>query len=120
MYENIYYSPELFGVRPIGEIDDPDACYSFDYLVVWQHEDGRLFYGTDSGCSCPSPFEDVTSIDELTPITFDTFGAFCDAVAHHCLPYSEDRVDENAVAKVQLQAKVHSILAGLQVTPMGR
>lgn len=81
---DVYYQPGEFGLTTIADIDDPQACYSFDILAVWQHEDGRLFYATDSGCSCPSPFENFTSLDDLTPITKDSWDEFVAAVEGHC------------------------------------
>lgn len=66
---NPYYSPEATGLAIVGDLDTGGG-YEFDMLVVWQRiEDGALFWGTDSGCSCPSPFEDVDSVDDLTAIT---------------------------------------------------
>lgn len=70
-YESV---PENLKVRTIGQINDPDADYSFDYFWVFEHiASGRLFYGRDSGCSCPSPFENDhfngpndTSFTEIT------------------------------------------------------
>lgn len=65
----------------IGEIDDPNACYSFDIFMVFQHDaSGRIFYGQDSGCSCPTPFEnyhfngpDKTSFTEVTRTNLEDF-----------------------------------------------
>jgi hypothetical protein len=42
-------------------------------LVLWRHLDtGKLFWATDSGCSCPTPFEGYyfTSVDktDLHPV----------------------------------------------------
>lgn len=57
-YENIYYFPEKFGLEILGEVEFLGA-YEFDTFVVWREKaTGRLGYGEDSGCSCPSPFED--------------------------------------------------------------
>lgn len=49
--------------------EDPNADYSFDILCFWATEDGRVFTASDSGCSCPSPFEDYTgaTLDEILP-----------------------------------------------------
>ena len=59
--DNPYYNPEKRGLTIVAEGDDPDASYSFDMFVVWT--DGEsLFYAQDSGCSCPSPFEDVEPV----------------------------------------------------------
>ena len=63
-----YYQPEKFGLTPIGELDASES-YEFNIVAVWQHTDGRFFVGSDSGCSCPSPFEDFTSLDDLTELT---------------------------------------------------
>lgn len=43
--------------------------YSFDIVAVWRdNETGRLFGAFDSGCSCPSPFEDFSRLEDMTPI----------------------------------------------------
>lgn len=44
--------------------NDPTACYDFYLFGVWI-VDGKGYWTTDSGCSCPSPFEDVCSVDDL-------------------------------------------------------
>lgn len=52
----------------IGEVEWSDEAYQFDLTRVYrQISTGDLFYATDSGCSCPSPFEDTEDTD-LTPI----------------------------------------------------
>jgi hypothetical protein len=66
---SLYSNPEKFGLETIKELDDPNASYSFDKFVIWRREkDNELFYATDSGCSCPSPFENVKDIQDLTPL----------------------------------------------------
>lgn len=62
---DVYHQPEKFGLTVVAEVD-AGASYEFDMTVVWKHEDGRLFWATDSGCSCPSPFEAYTSLDDLS------------------------------------------------------
>lgn len=66
-YDNpdIYYQPEKFGIKPIGEVEWDDESYQFNFTVVWQSlTDPAVFYwATDSGCSCPAPFEDFTGLD---------------------------------------------------------
>lgn len=67
---SVYYNPEKYGLEIIGEVDFSDGCWQFDSLVVWRRiEDGQLFYGEDSGCSCPSPFEDVADVHGLVTAT---------------------------------------------------
>jgi len=66
---NIYTDPEAFGLKPLGEIEWGPGGYGFDLTVVWQDvETGALYYGDDSGCSCPPKFEQggrhtITRID---------------------------------------------------------
>lgn len=66
---DVYYNPEEFGLKIVGEIDWSDGCYQYDLTVVWQDEAGQLYIGNDSGCSCPSPFEYVNKIDGLTKVS---------------------------------------------------
>lgn len=63
---DIHGSPEKFGLATIGEIEWSSGAYEFDLTVLWKREsDGRFVYAEDSGCSCPSPFEDK-GIPDLT------------------------------------------------------
>lgn len=61
---SLYFHPEAFGLQTIvsENISEP---YEFDLFVLWQHENGQYFCAWDSGCSCPLPFEDVRSTDDL-------------------------------------------------------
>lgn len=104
-----YYQPEAFGLRKVDELYDPEASYSFDMLVVWQHDDGRLFYATDAGCSCPSPYEDFRQLEDLTPITVETLDDFTAAVRAHCAE-SKDPTGSFQAEKVELLAKVTALL----------
>lgn len=70
MYENVYYTPEKYGLELVVEVELAEPCYSFDTLAVWKNKDGQFYLGTDSGCSCPSPFESYNGIEDLTgPLT---------------------------------------------------
>lgn len=62
---NVYYYPEDYGLQLVGEFEWTEPCYSFDMLVVWKERDGRYWIGEDSGCSCPSPFDFITDVNEL-------------------------------------------------------
>ena len=65
----IYISPEKYGLREIGELDFSSGAYEFDLLVVWQDVSTRKFFmAEDSGCSCPLPFGGMGRAD-LTPTT---------------------------------------------------
>lgn len=46
----------------IGDFEHEDAAYEFWYTTVFKL-DGKIYYGTDAGCSCPEPFEDFTIAD---------------------------------------------------------
>lgn len=61
MYDQVTLlgDPEFFGLRKVTEFDVSEPCYDFDTVVVFFHEDTETYYwARDSGCSCPSPFED--------------------------------------------------------------
>jgi hypothetical protein len=63
--DNVYYNPEKYGLEVVGEINWIDECYEFDLSVVWKDAEGKYYWASDSGCSCPSPFEDFNSLDDL-------------------------------------------------------
>lgn len=74
-FEDPYSSPEKHGLTMVGEVEWADESYQFDLTAVWRADDGTLYWGDDSGCSCPSPFEDVGSVAELTTGTFHELAA---------------------------------------------
>lgn len=56
---NPYYNPEAVGAERIGELERPNLSYAFSiFLVLREKATGLVFFADDSGCSCPSPFED--------------------------------------------------------------
>lgn len=55
---DVYCSPQKFGLRQIAEMEWDEPNYSFDMSVIWRDGDGRWLVGSDSGCSCPPPFQD--------------------------------------------------------------
>lgn len=62
---DLYNQPEAFGLESFGSVDHGGG-WDFNIFAVWRSvEDPALFYwGTDSGCSCPSPFENQTSLED--------------------------------------------------------
>jgi len=106
MTADVYYQPEAFGLTVLGELNDPQACYSFDDLVVWLHEDGTVYWASDSGCSCPSPFEWATKLADLETVTAESWSEFAQAVAEHCV----NEPDSQAADRTQLLAKVSSLI----------
>lgn len=66
---NVYDSPEKCGMRLLGSLEDGSASYSFDTVIVLQDEETRKVYAAhDSGCSCPTPFENIEGLSDLTEI----------------------------------------------------
>jgi hypothetical protein len=47
----------------VGTAYDDDLSYEFDEFIVWRDAAGAFLWASDSGCSCPAPFEDVTLQD---------------------------------------------------------
>lgn len=63
---NPYYHPEQLGLEIVYQVD-AIAGYEFDMLVIWRRtSDGALLMATDSGCSCPVPFDDC-ELETATP-----------------------------------------------------
>jgi hypothetical protein len=68
-YENNpYYNPQDWGFTVVHEHDEGES-FEFDIKILWVDSEGRFWYAEDSGCSCPTPFEDVDSYDDLIRIT---------------------------------------------------
>ena len=116
---DLYYQPEKFGLEVIGVIGDPEASYSFDDLVVWNHaETKRLYWAEDAGCSCPSPFEDYTSLDMAEAVPYDDTKKLAEletAIRNHCNYTATDcdwrkcASDDEAVARVDLLQRIRDI-----------
>jgi hypothetical protein len=54
-----YGNPEMYGMERVAELEWDNQSYQFDITsVLRRKEDGTLWFCNDSGCSCPSPFED--------------------------------------------------------------
>lgn len=61
----MYYGDLPDGVTFIGDIEWDDEAYQFNMTGIWKTKRGEYWIGDDSGCSCPSPFEDFHSVDDL-------------------------------------------------------
>ena len=57
---------DKFEMIAVVDLSEPD--YSFDILGIWKTEDG-YYLSTDSGCSCPYPWESHTDSDLTGPLT---------------------------------------------------
>lgn len=66
---NLYYAHERLGLTKVGELEDPEACYSFSTVAVYKENKTGALYGAHSeGCSCPTPFEEFDSLADMVPI----------------------------------------------------
>ena len=68
---DVYYNAESFGLTRVDEIDLSDGFYQFDIVCVWKDAGAKHYWAEDSGCSCPLPFEDYTTIEKTTPLDND-------------------------------------------------
>ena len=66
---NPYYNPQELELELIS-FDEPDLSYEYNTLCFWATKDGQIYSASDSGCSCPTPFEeyDVPTTEELLPL----------------------------------------------------
>jgi hypothetical protein len=55
------------GLDFLGGLSEPNLDYAFHMLNVWREKaTGDLLWAEDSGCSCPSPFENYHWTPEST------------------------------------------------------
>lgn len=65
-FEDVYSSPERHDLRIVEEHVDRPFGWDFDMVVLWEHVvTKKRYWGQDSGCSCPSPFQDYYSVSQL-------------------------------------------------------
>lgn len=63
---NPFYNPEKFGLEQVAQIDYSSGSYEFEYRVIWKHAETGLYYtARNGGCSCPTPFEDYKTLEDL-------------------------------------------------------
>lgn len=96
-----YSAPEKHGLEMLGQLDLAEPDYSFDMVAVWRDPTGSMFYAFDSGCSCPSPFEDTT-VKDLSPLT--DYSAFQREVVEMARSHAES--DDFKAGLVELMSKV--------------
>jgi len=104
---NPYSNPGRCGLEILGSLEDPHASYSSDTVVVWiDVATNDLYAARDSGCSCPSPFEDYRGTGDLTPVRSweDVEGLIGDGGGGF-----------GSVERFQLRRKVESYLGGMRL-----
>jgi hypothetical protein len=68
-WSRIHMDPAAVGLELVAEVDAYEEAYEFHLVTVWRLlEDGQLLGATDTGCSCPMPYEDVRGRDDLAEI----------------------------------------------------
>lgn len=65
---NPYYNPENLGLTMVGEYELSEPSWSFDTIIVLEDKYGSLYAAHDSGCSCPTPFENHKFPEDFTLI----------------------------------------------------
>lgn len=107
MWENNpYYNPENLGLTKIAEYEISIPSYSFDTIIVLEDEHGSLYAAHDSGCSCPTPFENHKFPEDFTLI--DSVQAL-EALTNNC-SYGDDVYDRSAYsdAKNKVREKLRN------------
>jgi hypothetical protein len=65
---NIYYHPEKCGLELLDVLEEP-LDYEFNMLGLWRETStGKMYWAQDSGCSCPTPFDDYCGVSNMTPL----------------------------------------------------
>lgn len=73
---NVYQYPENHRLKIIS-VFEREPQWDFNMHVIFKHEDtNKVYYAHDSGCSCPTPFEDFSGIDDMEEITKEGFESF--------------------------------------------
>lgn len=83
---DVYHNPEVFGLTQIAIVEE-DESYQFNMIVAWRDESGRVYWGHDTGCSCPSPFEDYTSKESLNLLRAESLDALAQEVDGLSAPF---------------------------------
>lgn len=94
----LYYSPEDYGAELIGAIDVAGAWEYAIFLVLKDKSTGKLYYGQESGCSCPIPFEGYNSVTELREIT--DYAAFAREIRLHAVSNCATTSDKEYAEKI--------------------
>lgn len=94
----MFFDSAALGLVQVVSLDREEQSYMFNYADVWYRpEDGYFYAATDSGCSCPSPFEGIQSLGDMEgPFTRK---AAMDWMRNQWCPVPADRID--AVEKIR-------------------
>lgn len=93
----IYDHPEDFNLKLITWTKMDTDGYegvctgSWEMIAVWENADGQLLIGNDTGCDCPTPFEN-TRVEDLTE--FESAGDLSNFVIAAWGHFTKPVVDE--------------------------
>jgi hypothetical protein len=45
----------------------PNLSYEYHMVILVEDTKGRKWFAVDAGCSCPSPFENIKKVEDMTP-----------------------------------------------------
>lgn len=94
---NPYCSPNECGLKIIKEYDTAGS-YEFDKFVVWEDISTKnWYYDRDSGCSCPSPFDNSDHGHELKIINKQSLST----VESDFQAYANSEYGENKLTPVE-------------------
>ena len=54
----------LDSLQFVDSFDWDHESWQFNITQVWKEKRGRYFVASDSGCSCPSPFQSINYTDD--------------------------------------------------------
>lgn len=79
---NPYYDPEKCGLTLLS-FDEPDMSYEYNTLCFWATPEGYVYTASDSGCSCPTPFEEAHARDTVAEViaTLERVGSLTQALS---------------------------------------
>lgn len=59
--------PAICGLAIIDDLEQPDLSYEYNTIIAWRDlATGKVYIAADSGCSCPTPFEQIAKLSDLT------------------------------------------------------
>lgn len=97
--DNVYDSPDHYGLELVGDAQWGEANYDFAMTAVWRHKmTGQLYWADDAGCSCPSPFEDFQTVEQLESAT-----------KHEVLAHLNERENANPGSGMDLIERIASL-----------
>lgn len=110
---NPYDRPGNFGLEFIGEIEWDEESYQFNLTAVWRDAENSnvLFWVSDAGCSCPSPFEGLKSRDDLYTGSRMELQEYLEAQAQAKEPESERQSWQYGLSREQAEARVYDMMA---------